>query len=107
MGVAMEFILIHRPRGPLPLEISKQVAEFGKKINMTPGEVVPGGKLLASYHARCEDAVFCIWDVPNAENLMPALEQLTLLGYDTQVIPAEKVSDAIPKWEKALAEASK
>ena len=85
----------------------KKALELGKKINTTPEEVVPGGKLIASYHAKCQGFILCIWDVPSLDNLMPAMEQLRLLGYDTEVIPADKMSDAIPKFEKVLAEAMK
>lgn len=103
----MEFILIHRLIGPLPPEITKAAIEFAKKLLEKPGELVPGGKLIAAYGARCESLAVCIWDVPNAENLMLAFEQLSLLGWNTEVIPAEKMEVAIPKLEKALAEAAK
>lgn len=103
----MEFILIHRPIGPLPPEFMKAGIEFAKKLLEKPEELVPGGKLIAAYGARCESLVVCIWDVPNAENLIPAFEQLNLLGWNTEVIPAEKMEVSIPKFEKALAEAAK
>jgi hypothetical protein len=99
----MEFILIHRPRGPLPPELIKASLEFGKNVE----KMVPGGKLLSSYSARSQTAIFCIWSVPNAEMLMPVTEQMSYMAWDTEVIPAEKTTDAIPKMEKALAQAMK
>jgi len=95
----MEFILLHRPRGPLPPENAKAYLELGKKI-------LSGGKGI-SYVARSESLVVCIVGVPNAENLMPVLEQMNLLGINTDVIPVDKTEVAIPKMEKALAEAAK
>ena len=98
----MEYILIHRPRGLIPPEIWKTIVELTKKLNEKPEEIVPGGKIMAAYTARCKAFVVCIWDVPSAESLMPAFEQLSDLGVDTEIIPAEKVSDALLKWEKTL-----
>ena len=103
----MEFILIHRSPRPLPPEIMKASFELGKKLNTKPEEVAPGCKLVASYHAKCQGLIFCIWDAPSLDSLMPPMEQLSLLGYDTEVIPADKMSDALPKFEKAMAEAMK
>jgi len=103
----MEVIIIHRPRGPLPPEISMAAVQLAKKVIAKPEELVPGGKPIAIYAARCQELVVCIWDVPNVENLVPVSEQLSYLGWDTEIIPAEKMSDAIPKYEKALAEAMK
>jgi len=85
----------------------KAVAELAKKLITKPEELVPGGKLIAAYHARCEGFTLCIWDAPNAENLMPAFEQLEHLGWDTEVIPAEKMLDTIPKFANALAKEAK
>lgn len=103
----MQFILIHRPRGVFPLEISKASIELAKKLEAKPEALVPEGKLLSSYSSRSGMAIFCVWDVLKAENLMPLCEQMAVSGWDTEFIPAEKVSVAIPKWEKALAEASR
>jgi hypothetical protein len=51
--------------------------------------------------------VVYIWDAPNAESLMPIIKQLMPIGFDTDIIPAEKVSDTIPKCEKFLVKAVK
>jgi len=103
----MEFILIHRARGLIPPENEKAIVELAKKLIEKPEELVPGGKVIAAYAARCKDLVVCIWDVPKAENLVPAFEQLANLGYDTEIIPAEKWSESISKYEKTLVEALK
>jgi len=57
----MEFILIHKALVPLPPEAGKAMLEFGRKVLTKPGEVVPGGKLIASYAARGQWTSVCIW----------------------------------------------
>ena len=99
----MEFILLHRPTGPLPLENVKASIEITKKVT----ELVPNGKPIASYVARSQALVVCIWDAPNAEDLMPLCEQLNLIGINTEIIPADKMEVAISKMEKAVAQAIK
>lgn len=94
----MEFILLHRPVGVLPLENMKAYSELGKKI-------LSRGKSI-SYVARSQALIVCIVDVPNAEDLMPVCEQMNFLGINTEVIPVEKAEVAGAKWEKALAEAA-
>jgi len=103
----MEFILIHRPRGLLPLEVEKLSVEIGKKFIVKPEEFVPGGKLIAAFLGRLEELTVTIWDVPSAENLMPFFEQVKNMGWDTTVIPVDNFSDGIAKAEKALTEAAK
>lgn len=100
----MEFILIHKPIGPLPPEALKTGLEFLKTLLASPSSVVPGGKIIAAYNARAQWLQVCIWEAPSAEALMPFLETMRGAGFDTQVIPAEKVEAAIPKWEKDLAQ---
>ena len=46
--------------------------------------------------------VICLWEVPSMEALMHPLEQMNMLGWDTDTIPVEKMDVTIPKWEKAL-----
>jgi molybdenum cofactor biosynthesis enzyme len=99
----MEFILLHRPTGPLPLENVKATIELAKKVN----ELIPNGKPIAKYVARSQALVVSIVDVPNAEDLMPFCEQLNLLGINTEIIPADKMEVAIPKMENAVAQATK
>ena len=60
------------------------------------------GKVIASYQARAEWAMFCIWEVPNVEALMPFVEQLRMLGWNTEVIPVDKAEAAVEKFEKAM-----
>jgi hypothetical protein len=99
----MEFVLLHRPISYLPLENMKASAELAKKAR----ELFPGIKPIARYVARSESLVVCIVDVPNVENLVSFCEQMNLLGVNTEIIPVEKMEVAIPKMEKALAEAAK
>jgi len=63
---------------------------------------VPGGKLIAAYGARALSMVVCLWEVPSMEALVPVLEQMNMLGWDTDTIPVEKMEVALPKFEKAL-----
>ena len=98
----MEFILIHRPMGTPPPEVSKVAIDFMKKVLANPEEVVPGGKIIASYTALNELLVICIWDVPNSEALTPFLEQLTFLMTTTQIFPAVKTEAFLEKFEKVL-----
>jgi len=103
----MEIILIHRPRGLLPPELVKASIELGKELNVKTEKAVPGGKLVASYAACGQMCIFCVWDVPRVDNLMPLCGQMTWLGWDTEVIPVQKMKDALPAMEKALAEMAK
>lgn len=100
----MEFILIHKPLGPLPPENLAAALEFVKKIVEDPAKVVEGGKVIAAYNGRGQWLQVCIWDAPSVEALLPLVEGMTGMGFNTEVIPAEKVEAAIPKWEKGLAE---
>ena len=98
----MEVLLIHKPRGIVPPEMMAAGVELGKKIATKPGEVVPGGKLTASYHARAIGMIVCLWEVPSIEALMPVGEQMSMMGWDTDIIPVDKMKVALAKYEKAL-----
>ena len=98
----MEVLLVHKLMGVVPPEMMAAGLEIGKKIVANPGEVVPGGKLIASYSARALSMIVCLWEVPSMEALMPVLEQMNMLGWDTDTIPVEKMDVAIPKLEKAF-----
>ena len=98
----MEVLLIHRLIGVVPPEMLAAMLELGKKLHSNPEEVVPGGKLNASYVARAQSMIVCLWEVPSMDVLMPALEQFKMLGWDTDTIPVEKMEVTIPKLEKAL-----
>ena len=100
----MDVVLIHRPRGLCPPEMMKGQIELVKKLFEKTEELVPGGKIIAAYHARCQGLTVCIWEVPSTDNLVPVFEQMSNLGLDTEIIPADKVEVAIAKWEKAMAE---
>jgi hypothetical protein len=98
----MEFILTHKPRGIIPPEAMAAAAEQLRKLLAKPEDFVPGGKVIAAYAARSKSFTVCIWDVPSAEALCPFLEQLSMAGWDTDVIPAEKTTVYIEKRMKAL-----
>lgn len=98
----MEVILIHKPMGTLPPEMLTAGMELTQKVMAKPEEFVPGGKLIAAYFARSLWLAVCIWEVPTVEALMPFLEQTNMLGWNNEVIPAEKADVAIEKATKAL-----
>ena len=98
----MEILLIHKLKGPVPPEMMAATIEIGKKLTLNPGELVPGGKLIAAYSVRALSMAVCIWEVPSVEALMPPLEQMSMLGWDTDIIPVEKMEVALPKLEKAF-----
>ena len=98
----MEVLLIHRLNGVVPPEMMAAALEIGKKLTFNPEELVPGGKVIAAYGARALSMAVCLWEVPNMEALMPALEQMNMLGWDTDTIPVEKMEVVVPKMEKAL-----
>ena len=100
----MEFLLIHKPLGPLPPDLLKGVLGFTKQLITAPSRVVPGGKIIASYNARGQWLQVCIWDVPSFDSLLPLLEAFQGMRFNTEVIPVETVSEAIPKWEQQLAQ---
>ena len=98
----MEVLLIHKLMGVVPPEMIAAGLEIGKKILAKPGEVVPGGKLRASYWARAISMGVCVWEVPSMEALMPFVEQMNMLGWDTDTIPVHKLEVGLKKYEKAL-----
>lgn len=100
----MEFILIHRMLGPVPPEIMKKALELAKAAILETEKVVPGGKVCAAYAAFGRTIAVCIWEVPSVDALIPFIEQLNFLGWETEVIPAEKMEAAIPRLEKILAQ---
>ena len=98
----MEVLLIHKPMGLLPPEAWTAIMEMAKKAEANAGELVPGAKLMASYSARALSTIVCLWEVPSVEAMMPALEQLNMLGLETDIIPVEKTSVSSPKFEQFL-----
>jgi hypothetical protein len=98
----MEVLLIHKLKGPVPPEMMAASLEIGKKLTTKPGELVPGGRLIVSYSARALAMAVCVWEVPSMEALIPPLEQMSMLGWDTDTIMVEKMDVALPKLEKAF-----
>jgi hypothetical protein len=98
----MEFILVHKPIGALPPEVMKLTMEMAKKLAMNPQEFVPGGKCVSSYYALGAQAVYCTWDVPKIESLAPLLRNMSVAGWNTEVIPVEKAETAMVSIEKAM-----
>jgi hypothetical protein len=101
----MEYILIHTPNNNLTREVMPALVEMGKKFVADPGQFVPGGKMIASYSAQAKMFMVCIWDVPSIDVMMPAMEQMAMMGFDTEVIPADKLAVKMDKLAKALASA--
>lgn len=99
----MEFVLIHKPVSLMPPEMMAAGLEMAKKIQASPSDMVPGGKQIASYYARAMWCIFCIWEVPSMESLMPISEQLKLIGWNTEIIPVEKAEVALQKLEAVMA----
>jgi len=86
----VEVLLVHKVVGALPPEMMKTGAEMGKKLLAKPKDFVPGGKLISSYSARGIYMLVCVWDVPNVDSLMPVMEQMKMVGWNTDIIPVEK-----------------
>jgi len=82
----------------------KKAMEIAKQLDADPSKFVPGGKMIASYKACGQSLVFCIWEVPTVDALIPLLEQMNFMEWETEVIPAEKITTFIPKAEKLLAQ---
>ena len=98
----MEFIVIHKPISIMPPDMITASIELTRKTLAKPEEVVPGGKLIASYQDRCKPFVVCIWDALDVESLMPFIEQMSMLGWDNEVILAEKLEVGVERIAKAL-----
>lgn len=99
----MDYIIIHKPMSIIPPEVMAGTLEQVGKLLARPGDFVPGGKLIASYGARNKSFVVCIWDAPSAEALCPFVEQLVMAGWETDIMPADKMNVHIEKLAKALA----
>ncbi len=52
-----------------------------------------------------DQVIFCIWDSPTVDSLTPVLGSMMVAGWQTEVIPVEKIEDALPKLEKAYQDA--
>ena len=102
----MEYILVHTPNSALTPQTMAAMVEMGKQVGANPGQFVPGGKLLASYSAQAKMFIICLWEAPSIDAIMPALEQMAMLGFDTEVIPAEKLEVKLDKIAKAMAAAA-
>jgi hypothetical protein len=98
----MEFVIIHKPVSLMPPEMMAAGLEMAKQIEADPEKMVPGGKAIASYYARALWCIFCIWEAPSLEALLPLAEQLKMLGWNTDIIPVDKPKVAIQKIEMAM-----
>jgi hypothetical protein len=77
------------------------------KASMEVGKQITAKGVGTSYVARNQMLIICMGNVPSMDSLMPAIEQMNMVGWDTEIIPIEKAEDARPKFEKALAEMQK
>lgn len=99
----MEYLLVHKMMGPLPIEIQKMIVEVSKKRK----EIASGAKEICSYKPVGQAGAICIWEAPNIEALKPLLDQLSNLGVLTEITPLEKGDIALKNWEKALEQMSR
>jgi hypothetical protein len=99
----MEYILVHTPNSNLSPQTIPALIEMGKQVSANPENFVPGAKMLAAYAAKSKMFMVCLWDAPSVDVLMPSLEQMNMMGFDTEVIPAEKLGVKMDKLAKAMA----
>jgi hypothetical protein len=99
----VEVVLIHKTVGVLPPDMMKTGVEMGKKMVAKPGEFVPKGKLKSTLAALNNWMIICFWDVPSLDVLMPAVEQMKMVGWNTDIIPVETAEVWLSKLEKAQA----
>jgi hypothetical protein len=100
----MQLVLVHKGPGTIPPESMKLTLDMAKQLRANPQAFVPGGKIIASYYAIGSQTLFCIWDVPQIEALSPLIRNMSLVGWNTDVIPVESAEVAIPNIEKAYQE---
>jgi hypothetical protein len=98
----MEFILIHTPNSNLTPQSMPALIEMGKQVSANPEQFVPGAKMLAAYSAQAKMFMVCFWEAPSIDAIMPSLEQMSMMGFDTEVIPADKLSVKMEKLAKAM-----
>ena len=99
----MEYILVHTPNGNLTPQTMPALIEMGKQVAAKPEQFVPGAKMLTAYASQAKMFMVCIWEAPSIDVIMPALEQMSMMGFDTEVIPADKLEVKMDKLAKALA----
>lgn len=99
----MEYILIHTPNSNMSPATMPALIEMGKQVAANPSQFVPGAKMLAAYSAQAKMFMVCLWEAPSIEVMMPALEQMSMMGFDTEVIPADKLGVKMDKLAKAMA----
>jgi hypothetical protein len=99
----MEFILVHTPNGNLTPQTMPALIEMGKQVSANPENFIPGAKMLAAYAAKSKMFMVCLWEAPSIDLLMPSLEQMSMMGFDTEVIPADKLGVKMEKLAKAMA----
>jgi hypothetical protein len=94
----MEFILIHKPLGVISPEVMLRTMEQVRELLAKPDRFVPGGKLIASYGARGKSFVVCVWEAPSADAFCSFIEHLVPAGWETDIMPAEKMSVQVEKY---------
>ena len=94
----MEYLLVHKMMGPLPVEVQRKIVEVTKRRK----EIASGAKEICSYKPIGQAGAICIWEAPSIAALQPLLDQLSNLGVLTEITPLEKSDTALEKWEKAL-----
>ena len=98
----MEFMLVHTVGNIMTQEMLAASAEMGKKLMAKPESFAPGAKLLSSYHASGKGMIFCLWEAPNLDSLVRMTEQLLFSGWDTDIIPVDKMEVHLKNYGEAL-----
>ena len=98
----MEYILVHKPVGSLAPEVMKGTLAIAKQLRANPGAFVPGGKLVESYYAIGQQAIFCVWDAPTIDSMAPLMRNMSISGWNTEIVPVERSAVAIENIEKAM-----
>lgn len=98
----MEVLCIHKPVEGITSDMISSAIDVIKKLITKPEKIVPYGRLIASYYARKSWMVICVWELPNLEAYIPAIKQMKLVGWSSEIVPVEKGSSAIEKVEKAM-----
>ncbi len=98
----MDFILKHKPMGVLPPEVMKACFDMAKQLSANPAQMVPGAKFKESYWQIGTQTIYCLWEAPNIDTIAPLLRQMSVMNWETEVIPVEKGEVALASTEKMM-----
>ncbi len=98
----MEFILVHKPMGVLPSDMMKACFDMAKKLQANPGQFAPGAKFKESYWTIGKQTIYCLWEAPNIDSFASLLRQMSIMNWETDVVPVEKGDVALANTEKMM-----